>query len=150
MRVFSSVKYPALIYCGLALLLSCRSSGKKSDGGVRGSQASYTLTAVGLSEAYAADPVAADAKYKDRVIFVTGSVDHVETDLTGGYTVSLRCGSEWYDVLTCKFSKTQEAALQRLTTGSYVRVKGRCSGRSPVLTIGECVLVDEKGSPLGG
>ena len=143
-------KHLSVICCLAILLTSCRSTGRKPDTSVKGSQASYILTATALSEAYSADPSAADAKYKDNIIYLTGAVDYVESDLSGGYTLNLSASARWYDIITCKFSKDQMDDLLKLTKGSYVRIKGRCSGKSPVLTLTDCILVDEKGAPLGG
>ena len=137
------------VSCLLLQLVSCRSSGRRGDNSVRSSQASYILTASALARAYADDPAAADTKYKDKVIGLTGGVDDVESDLAGGYTLNLQAGTEWYDVITCKFPKGPANDLLKLTRGSYVRIKGRCSGKSPVLMLVDCILIDEKGAPLG-
>lgn len=137
-----------IILCLAILLTSCRSAGKSPDTSVKGSQASYILTATALSEAYTANLSVADAKYKDKIIYLTGAVDFVESDLAGGYTLNLSASAQWYDIITCKFSKDQMDDLLKLTKGSYVRIKARCSGKSSVLTLTDCILVDEKGAPL--
>ena len=142
------LKHLGSILCVTLLLTSCRSAGKRPDNTVHGSQASYILTATGLLQAYSSNLATADAKYRDKVIYLTGPVDEVESDLIGGYSVNLRAGAEWYDIVSCKFSTGQRDHLVKLSRGNYVRIKGRCSGKIPTLTLSECVLVDEKGAPL--
>jgi len=134
----------ALLFC------SCRSAARKSELSVRDSQASYVLTATALADDYAGNPAAADDKYKGKVLFVTGAVDYGEEDLKGGYVLNVRAGTEWYDVVSCTFSKTQLNDLLKLTRGDYVRVKGRCAGKNPAVSLTDCILVDEKGAPIGG
>lgn len=151
-RLISHVGLKSLygLCCLAALLISCKSTGKPPDTSVRGSQASFILPATALFQAYDSNLVAADGKYRDRVIYITGAVDIVESDLRGGYSVTLQAGAGWDQVVNCEFSKGQVDYILKLTRGSYVRIKGRCSGKIPTLTLSDCLLVDEKGTPLGG
>lgn len=136
------------VVCVGILLCSCQPANKRQAGTVRDTQASYTLTATALWRAYASDEVAADSKYKDRVVYLTGQVENVESDLMDAYLVRLRAGTNWGDIVSCKCSRSQMDQLTKLTKGSYVRIKGRCSGKMPIPTMVDCLLVDEKGSPL--
>lgn len=150
MRFILRPVHASALFSAVLLLISCRQVDNRTNGTVRDTQASFTVTATGLAQAYANDATAADRRYKDKVIYLTGQVENVESDLMDSYLVSLRTGVNWGDLVSCKFPKTQEEHLTRLTKGSYVRIKGRCAGKAPVLTVADCVLVDEKGSPLGG
>jgi hypothetical protein len=106
------------------------------------------LTATGLFQAYAKNEAAADEKYKNKVIYLTGQIASVESNLSSGYVVNVLADINSGDVITCRFPKDQSDFLVRLSMGGYVRIKGRFSGRIPVLTLQECILVDEKGAPL--
>lgn len=141
---------PSVYLLAVLLLFSCRQAENRSIGTVRDTQASFAVTATGLAQAYADDEAAADRRYKGKVIYLTGQVDNVESDLMDSYLVKLRTGVNWGDMVSCRFPKSRETGLTRLTQGSYVRIKGKCSGKAPELTLVDCILVDEKGSPLGG
>ena len=148
-RAVHVLTYPFVLFL-VCSLISCKRPASRPTESVRETQASFTLTATGLARAYADDEIAADRRYKGKVIYLTGQVENVESDLMDSYLVRLRTGVNWGDLVSCRFPKAQEQHLTRLIQGSYVRIKGRCVGKTPALMIQECILVDEKGSPLGG
>ena len=137
------------VYSLVLLLSACQSSDKRHESSVRESQGSFVLTATGLFQAYESDETAADMRYKGKVLYVTGKIVDVESDLMGGYSVSLLADIRSGGIVSCKFSAGQLNYLAKLTTGDYARIKGRFSGKAPVLTVADCVLVNEKGTPLG-
>ncbi|MDR3710959.1 MAG: hypothetical protein P4L33_21875 [Capsulimonadaceae bacterium] len=99
-----------------------------------------TVTATKLHSDYAANQVAADAKYKDQLICVKGTVNSI-----GSYPVSnapyvdLDCG-DYVVLVQCEFSDDDKAACARLTKGQQVSIIGTCSGSMGNITIDGCKL----------
>jgi hypothetical protein len=86
---------------------------------------------------YQLNALAADAKYKGKIINVTGIVVKISTDLFGNPYVYLAAGQGWqygYDVADCSFNISQKSSLSQLTIGKNVTIQGNCQG-FPLLNI---------------
>jgi hypothetical protein len=81
-----------------------------------------------------------DARYKNKVIEVTGVFDEVDLTDEDGYIVLLKA-SEQGDTVDCLFDKTPEvrARLLKLKPGRTVTIRGKCLGGGP--TLEACILV---------
>jgi len=94
-----------------------------------------------LNRAYMGNVLAADAKYKDKILRITGVVAVIQrnNDDTLGMTLtSTRFSS---DPVYFSFDKKYEPALARLTIGQSVTVQGRCVGDFFGVHLKDCVLV---------
>ena len=85
------------------------------------------ISAVQLCQAYKANEVAADAKYKDNVLKVTGAVFKIGKGISGPY-VLLDGGELGLWQVDCEFSAQDEPALSQLSQGQPLVIQGRCSG----------------------
>ena len=84
-----------------------------------------------LFDAYEENAVAADEKYREKTITVTGYVDHVEMDR--GTAILIFEVTEWRDRLRgwvrCRFPNENMGKLAPLKEGDKVAVTGVCRGK---------------------
>lgn len=88
---------------------------------------SYNLTPEQLYGEYDANKVAADAKYKDKVVKITGSIESIGKDVVD--TAYIVIGGNGLNGVQCMFPKGQELAISQLSKGQVVNAKGQVSGQ---------------------
>ena len=95
---------------------------------------SYTLSANQLYEEYESNEVAADAKYKGKIVIVSGKIQDIGKDITDEPYIVIG-GEGFLDGVRCSFAKSQEPSIASLSKGQNVKVKGEVSrkGISKVL-----------------
>ena len=105
-----------------------------------------TLTKVTTEElclAYREDKIAADKKFTDKILEVTGVVDRVVVnDIHDIYYVILASAEgrrEWH--IRCTFDKKQAPELNRLTAGQVVTVQGKYDGYKINILMRDCALL---------
>ena len=100
------------------------------------------VTAQELYSAYKANEVAADTKYKGKILKVTGVVLEIGKDIFGTPYVTLSSG-EKYEVwgVQCTFSLKDEPQLAQLTKGQTITVQGKGKGYLINVLMGDGVLV---------
>ncbi len=94
------------------------------------------VSALDLYTAYNANEVAADDKFKGRLLAVTGPVGRVGKDLRANPYVTLQAGDDPFQVVTAYFGKDKDADLSKLQKGETVRITCRGGGvllMAPVL-----------------
>jgi hypothetical protein len=106
-------------------------------------QADIELTVEEILKAYEEDDVAADAKFINKILRVTGIISLVEIKegldiqfirLTGD-------GDDPWQSIQCMFEKKQILALQQLEKGKTVTVQGRYNGSIIAIRMIDCILV---------
>jgi len=101
------------------------------------------VTVEELYSAYGADKVAADTKFTNKILYVTGVVDKiVVNDIHNIYYIILTSAEkkeEWN--VRCTFDRKQGAKLNRLTPEQTVTVQGKYDGYKVNILLKECVLV---------
>lgn len=90
--------------------------------------AEMKVTAVELSQAYDNNKVAADTKYKDKVVEVSGIVDSIGKDILDDPYVTLKGRSTSLFGVQCMFSRASEGELANLSKGQSITLKGRVDG----------------------
>jgi len=93
------------------------------------------ITAVQLVKDYQADEAAANTKYLDKVLQVSGTITEVSKNQEGKPTVLL--SSE--DAMTSVFCTLKDEVS--LTPGATISIKGFCSGMLSDVRIREAVVV---------
>jgi len=104
------------------------------------SAASYEMTAEALFDEYQKDKVAADKKYKDQELIVTGTVDMVKIGPSGNPYVTMNTSSLILRVQFL-FDKKHENAVLQLRKGQKVTIKGRGYGRIGNVMLRDCELL---------
>lgn len=101
------------------------------------------VTAGELHLAYRGDKVAADKKFTNKTLEVTGVVDRVVVnDIHDIYYVILTGAEEkkgW--AVRCTFDKKQAPELNRLTSGQTVTVQGKYDGYKINILMKDCLLI---------
>ena len=87
----------------------------------------YILSANQLLREYQNNEVAADNKYKGKIVLVSGIIQNIGKDILDNPYIVIG-GSGFLDGVQCYFTKNQEQALAYISKGQRVRVKGKVSG----------------------
>ena len=88
-----------------------------------------TIDADALHAEYDANEVAADGKYKGKVLEVTGTVKEVKKGPFGGQEVELESSrNQFLSSVDCEFPDSAQGALAKLRKGQRVSIRGKCKG----------------------
>lgn len=89
---------------------------------------SYTLTANQLYSEYDSNEVAADAKYKGKVVIVSGTIQDIGKDVMDDAYIVIG-GEGFLDGVQCMFTKGEQSSVARLSKGQQVTIKGEVEGK---------------------
>ena len=101
------------------------------------------VSASELRNIYDENEVAADKKYTDQLVAVTGSVDSIGTDITGTVYITLDTGSTLKSV-QCYFKSDKEIdKVAELSEGYQVTIVGKCTGLTLTnVLVKDCSIAD--------
>ena len=88
---------------------------------------------------YKANEVAADLKYKDKVLIVTGKVNTIGKDIMDEIYVTINTG-EMFGEVKCSFSDKHTNKAAGLKQGQTVTIKGKCDGKVISILLSGCSL----------
>ena len=77
---------------------------------------------------YENNEVSADAKYKGKIVIVSGKIQDIGKDIMDEPYIVIG-GEGFLDGVQCSFAKSQESSIARLSKGQNVKVKGKVSGK---------------------
>lgn len=100
------------------------------------------VTAMQIINDYKDNGVAADAKYKNKLVEVSGVVDTIDKDILDTPYIALE--SYEYaivDRIQCMFSRSDEAQLASVTKGQKITLRGKVEGKFGNVIIRECQIV---------
>jgi len=100
---------------------------------------SYTLSANQLYNEYNSNEVAADSKYKGKVVIVTGTIQDIGKDIMDDAYIVIG-GGGFLDGVQCTFTKGEQSSVARLSKGQSVRVKGEVAGKMGNVLVNKCSL----------
>ena len=106
-------------------------------------EAAHRLPAAELYAAFEADEAAANARYLDQIVAVSGEVAEVTEGQDGTLIVMLREPAGMFGV-SCAFQPEPAATAKSLQPGQTVTIKGQCSGMLMDVNLTRCVVADEK------
>ncbi len=104
------------------------------------SPAAHQVDAATFYAEFVQDEPAANEKYLNQVIAVTGAVDEVQALENGGAVVVVAVPDEMFGI-TCSMAQDQAEAAQALTPGSMVTLKGECTGYLMDVNLVRCVIM---------
>lgn len=113
---------------------------QKAPPDIRKQKAGIEISAVELLKTFQQDEVAANAKYVDKVLIVSGTVTNIQTDSSGQATVSLQT-NDLLAAVTCSFYQDDEG-VKKLKAGSLAHIKGICTGMLADVVLNKCSLVE--------
>jgi hypothetical protein len=112
---------------------------EKVEESVRSQSAAITVSASQLYSDYKANEVAADQRYKDKVLQVSGTVDNIGKDIMDSIYVTLETGT--FGSIQCFFADKHASEAAQLRKGQSITVKGRCDGKMMNVLLKGCVIV---------
>lgn len=99
----------------------------------------YTISADQLYSDYNSNEVAADAKYKGKVVIVSGRIQDIGKDIVDDAYIIIG-GEGFLDRVQCMFTKGQQSSVASLSKGQHVRVKGEVAGKMGNVLVNKCTL----------
>jgi tRNA_anti-like len=103
-------------------------------------KADFTLSSTELYNAFDADEEAANKKFNDKVIVVSGKVSEVDLSDAQKIAVMLDTGSPM-GYINCSFYNEEIARVRNVVKGSAVTIKGKCTGKLADVILNTCSLV---------
>ena len=97
------------------------------------------VSAEELMSAYTANEVAADGRYKGKVVVVSGSVTTVGKDILDNMYVTLQTKDSFREI-QCSFDKSHEGELARLKKRDRVTIRGQVDGLMGNVGLSDSVL----------
>ena len=88
-----------------------------------------TISATALGSAYNANQVAADGKYKDKDLLISGTISSIGVDIAGTSYVTLK-SEEIALGVQCMFDDKYKSRLAELHKGDRVNIRGTCQGNT--------------------
>ena len=101
----------------------------------------YRLSANQLAQEYENNEVAADNKYKGKIVLVSGKIRDITK--TFGKPIITIGGTEFLgglDGVRCFFTENDEPSIARLYKGQHVKIKGKVRGKTLNVRIENCTL----------
>lgn len=96
---------------------------------ISGKSPDITISAGELHAAYENNEVAADERFKGKIIQVSGIVDDIGKDIMDTIYVTLSAGGEYsFSSVQCFFADSHTSDAASLSKGDYVTIKGKCDG----------------------
>lgn len=103
-------------------------------------KADLSITANELMAAFNNDENAANAKYMNKVIAVTGKV--VEATTSGEATVVSLATEDDFGAIACELDRFSKHARTTFSPGEEITLKGICSGKTIDVVLVQCVAVE--------
>jgi len=100
----------------------------------------YKMSAISLMDAYAADEIAADLKYKDKIVVLTGRVLTKGKDVMGRLYVSYNVGRLTRSV-ECFFAPRYARDVSDVNSGRDLTIRGRVEGMTGNVVVRGCRIV---------
>ena len=101
------------------------------------------VSATQLSEDYDANEIAADAKYKNKAVDVTGTIDTIGKDILNNPYVALKTAEYSAFSVQCMFPQSEEATLANLSAGQQVTLEGTVSGKTLNVLLDSCSIINQ-------
>ena len=106
---------------------------------VSNTKSEITLSANTILKDFTTDEAAANAKYLDKIITITGEVLKINTEKNKG-TITLKTNDNFGSIL-CHLSKKATLNLNKIKKGQNVTIKGICTGYLMDVIIIKCELL---------
>jgi len=136
------MKNKKILYAILAVALIGAVAGymlwNKPHQDIGAAKADIAIDAIALYNEYNTDENAANAKYLDKVVAITGKVKEAAKDSDGAVKVSLEAGSDM-GVVACELSPFANHSRTDFQAGEQVTFKGKCTGLNLDVIFVECV-----------
>jgi hypothetical protein len=103
-----------------------------------------SVTAIKMASEYKANEVSADAKYKDQLVEISGTVDTIGKDIVDTPYISFETENP-YEIINriqCMFKNEDTVALSAVSKGQKIRLRGTVSGELGNIIVKGCKIID--------
>ena len=133
----------------MLMCVCCGGLGLVGSGGTRSSTAIVeakpediiTISSQQLFSEYEANDIAADQKYKGKVLQVSGSVGDISRDILDNIYVTLKTGEYKIFSIQCFFADSFEDEVAELSPNRLLTIRGRCDGKFGNVLLKDCIIV---------
>ena len=101
------------------------------------SKPSEKISAIRLYKEYDANEIAADQKYKGKIIEVTGVIRDIGNDIMNNAYITL-AGDEYFGDIQCYFN--EKSVVAKLSKGKRITIIGSCSGLLMNVQMDNCIV----------
>ena len=101
----------------------------------------YTI----LHQEYMDNPIAADAKYKGKILKLTGVVEDIDREIAGNTYVTFNIGGQYsFKNVRITFKKSEETKVAQFKKGQTITIKGKCNGTllSTTVSLIDCEVIE--------
>lgn len=106
---------------------------------VKSTKPVHSVSANELHYAYSKNEVAAERKYKHKVIKIKGVIQDIGTILDEPYIIM--GGTGMLDGVHCSFSKSQTDSIIKVSKGQTITVKGKVDMKMGNIMISGCIIL---------
>lgn len=101
------------------------------------------VSAIQMSADYKENEVAADAKYKNKTVEISGSVDTIGKDILDTPYIAFQTANQYeiLDRVQCMFSRSDEVELAAVAKGQKITLRGEVSGKLGNIIVKSCEIV---------
>jgi hypothetical protein len=110
----------------------------KKPADVRTLKADFSMNAKDLLDAYNKDETAANAKYADKTIEVSGKIAEIKVE-DSTCNVTLDTGDP-LAAISCSFYNEEAATVKKAQVGQEVSIKGMCTGKLSDVVLNKCSI----------
>ena len=141
--------FATLLFTLTSLFLLACASDQEIEQQITDSPIVLEVTAAQLQADYEANDVAADLRYKDKVIAVTGIVASIVSKDSGGASVGLETGN-FVEGVRCHFTEQHVQDVAKLLEGDWVKLRGQAEGKGLTdlfdVSVRACSLLEHRTS----
>ncbi len=97
-----------------------------------------------LHQDYQENAIAADAKYKGKILKLTGPVDDINREIAGNPYITFKVGDQYsFKNVRITFKKAEEQKVSTLKKGQSVTIKGKCTGLllTTTVSLNDCEII---------
>jgi hypothetical protein len=133
-----------VVACALGIVSCCCPKGSKSTGGKSTPVVHEPATEVSVAQLlrdYKGNEVRGDGQYKNKRLRITGTVDDIKKDFTGGIYVTVGTGAQFeIPQAQCSFDDEFTAKASSLSKGDKITVECTCKGLMMNVQMDECTF----------
>ena len=128
------INISTVILFGILFILGCGGSSTESPTPAKAAEKPIAVEAKALTKEYDENELAADGKYKGKLLTVSGKISDI-AETFGSVTVSLE-GHQFLQTVMCTFESSEKSKVAALKKGSQVTLIGTGEGSTAGLYVG--------------
>lgn len=97
-----------------------------------------------LWQDYQDNAIGADAKYKGKLLKLTGEIEDINREIAGNPYVTFQAGDYSFYNVRLTFKKSEEEKISTLAKGQQITIKGECAGLllTSTVSLNDCEIIE--------